>query len=401
MRNATDGEAFRDHAPVYFYSLYFVPLWVVIGSIGNVLSFLVWVSPRVRKENSSAVYLAALSLVDFFLLNFTFLIKLHILWPSITPVFNHPFICEAYSTPNVATQYMSHLLVLSFSVERWIAICFPFRQDSMCTTRRACFVVVGLAVLSLALSAIHAFLFRFKNGDCTTVKHLYDVMPYYNLAVELLMAGGVPILTLICNIRVIIELRRIERRNRILSGGRSSVSTSLMDEGRSSSRTNFKATTAMLLCVSFYLIFTALPEGICYTVQFIVGYPDEDWDGDYHPFFTLASVKGVVDQLMLSHYACNFFIYCFTGKLFRRHLTRHVLRCRFLFRSNNTTFYSAVRHSVATDHTRLNGNDHVVARGDGGDFPFPRAGRRQSGRSASSGGTAGATKEPMTLEHHL
>lgn len=52
---------------VFYLKLYALPIWFVVGLIGNAISFLIWVSSRQRGKNSSAVYLAALALSDLFL----------------------------------------------------------------------------------------------------------------------------------------------------------------------------------------------------------------------------------------------------------------------------------------------------------------------------------------------
>ena len=48
------------------------PLWYVIGVTGNTLSAIVWLQRRMHANNSSAVYLVALSVSDllFLLLHF-------------------------------------------------------------------------------------------------------------------------------------------------------------------------------------------------------------------------------------------------------------------------------------------------------------------------------------------
>lgn len=48
------------------------PLWYVIGITGNTLSVIVWMQRRMHANNSSAVYLVALSISDllFLLLHF-------------------------------------------------------------------------------------------------------------------------------------------------------------------------------------------------------------------------------------------------------------------------------------------------------------------------------------------
>jgi len=87
----------------------------------------------------------------------------------------------------------------------------------------------------------------------------------------------------------------------------------------------------MLLVVSFYLIFTTLPVTVCYalSLSFPMGEPTltEDAraaDPVWRRFVIYLSVRTVVEEIGLSHYACNFYIYLLTGRVFRRQLRRLV-----------------------------------------------------------------------------
>ena len=91
------------------------------------------------------------------------------------------------------------------------------------------------------------------------------------------------------------------------------------------------ATTFMLLAVSFYLIITTLPVTIFYSLalSFPQGDPDvRDYDTDptWRRHFIYLNIRILVDEMGLSHYACNFYIYLMTGRVFRRELRR--LFCR-------------------------------------------------------------------------
>jgi len=108
------------------------------------------------------------------------------------------------------------------------------------------------------------------------------------------------------------------------------------------------ATTFTLLAVSFYLIATTLPVTVCYVLylRFQEGDPavpagqraaDAAWSSHY----TYHDVRTVVEELGMSHYACNFYIYLATGRCFRRELRRLVAKlvpcCRHLSHSDWTS----------------------------------------------------------------
>jgi len=87
----------------------------------------------------------------------------------------------------------------------------------------------------------------------------------------------------------------------------------------------------MLLAVSFYLIITTLPVTICYalSLSFPEGDPsvaDYTTDPTWRRHLVYSNVRTLVEEMGLSHYACNFYIYLVTGRVFRRELRR--LCCR-------------------------------------------------------------------------
>jgi len=101
------------------------PVWYVVGIVGNVLSALVWLQRRMRRNNSSAVYLAALSINDTLFLLLHILLDLYTAWGVNT--IDYPVICETFALIYLVTQYLAPILVLGFTVERFIAVCYPYQ----------------------------------------------------------------------------------------------------------------------------------------------------------------------------------------------------------------------------------------------------------------------------------
>lgn len=299
-------------------------MWFVIGVFGNILSAIVWTSRRMRKENSSAIYLAALSITDLLTLILTLIIQLSFFF-NINTYF-YPIICETIFIPQLSVMHLSTMLVLAFTVERWLAICFPFHRDSLCTPRRAVIVVVMLTIFSICVFSPYSyFLFYDSNTGICEVRnaHIYF---YYQSTLEIVFSAGVPICTLVFNLLVIRELQKMAARSHAIGNGASGGGAG--GDGANDSR-NFKSTTAMLLSVSFFLILTALPEGATFSLQTF--FP-EGGDGltlvevqNDHVWvrhFRYLNVKLMTGFIGQSHYACNFIIYLCTGRLYRTYVMR-------------------------------------------------------------------------------
>ncbi|XP_039765710.1 FMRFamide receptor [Pararge aegeria] len=127
------------------------------GLLGNALAVLVLSRPQMRSSiNCLLVGLAAcdtaLILTSVLLFGLSALFPYagalryyyHHVCPRLTPV--------AYPLANVA-QTMSVYLTLIVTLERWVAVCHPFRAKALCTSARARWYVLGTAAFAFAYNA--------------------------------------------------------------------------------------------------------------------------------------------------------------------------------------------------------------------------------------------------------
>jgi len=106
-------------APFVAFSRYATLLWYAIGYPGNLIAFYVWIQRSMRQ--SSGCYLAALAAADFLFLLLHVVFELQTAWS--VSVLGQPGLCEAYPIFFYTTQYLSPLLVLAFTVERYAFGC--------------------------------------------------------------------------------------------------------------------------------------------------------------------------------------------------------------------------------------------------------------------------------------
>jgi hypothetical protein len=121
---------------------------IVLGTIGNCISVLVFFTTKLRKLSSS-FYLAALAVSDT-----GFLIALFISWLNSigVPLFNISGVCEVDNYLIYVCSFLSAWLVVAFTVERFIAVRYPLRRSSMCTVARAKTVLASLTLTALILN---------------------------------------------------------------------------------------------------------------------------------------------------------------------------------------------------------------------------------------------------------
>ena len=298
---------------------YVTPIWYAIGVFGNAMSAKIWTEKRMRSNNSSAIYLATLSVTDMVFLLLHTMQELKYAWGLKT--LSYPVVCEMYFVFNLSAQYLSPLLVLGFTVERYIAVCHPFKKEKFCTTSRAIRVVVLLIFISLSLCSMQAYLWTYdsKSKSCLVRPEAMaggeaSLWSIWTWSTEMLIFLLVPVVILTFNVLVIKEVRKLSNTGQYNLPGQ-------VKNAKGSSR----ATTFMLLSVSFYVIFTTLPATVVYALysNFHEGtltltdsqiFLDPVWSR-YRAYIT---VRKIVEEICLSHYACNVFLYLITGEHFRK-----------------------------------------------------------------------------------
>lgn len=127
------------------------------GLLGNALSVLVLTRPQMRSSvNCLLVGLAACDTV--LILTSVLLFGLSAVYPYTGRLRHYYYhVCPhltpyAYPLANAA-QTMSVYLTLIVTVERWVAVCHPFRAKALCTSSRARWYVLGTAAFALAYNA--------------------------------------------------------------------------------------------------------------------------------------------------------------------------------------------------------------------------------------------------------
>lgn len=379
--------------------------WLISGIFGNLLSFIIWSSRRQRRKNSSAVYLAALAIIDLFLILFLLNYAVEQYWctKGLTTV---PGICQIFQCLFIFTQYYSIVLVFGFTLERYLAVCFPFKRHKLCTTKRALLAISILAIFVLFPMFCQAVLWTSIDGECHMRDSVVSNEGFQTLLFvqEVLFSLVIPLATLVFNILVLCEIRRLihsstqlkrlasvpDRCTNVTSSksifGRQRTITSINSFKRGSSisfsaevkskeSSQFIAVTLMLIVLSFYLIICTVPASIVYLIQFKRLQPDDCLSDEYFPksndwisFFTHTKYKYIIDALCASHYACNFFIYFISSQSFRQQ-SIDLLKCkpkksRHISETGVDTFMLYRRRAPRTIKQISNASEYTDLRGN-------------------------------------
>ncbi|CAI2725541.1 unnamed protein product [Schistosoma spindalis] len=198
-----------------FVDRYVTIIYYILGFPGNFISLIIWSNKKMIKENSAAVYLAALSLNDIIVLIFALNRDLSRVWQIREYLL--PGSCEIQNILSPAVQYASPLFVLAFTIERWLAICKPFYIDRICSSKRAIYICIIIIISTIIVCSGYAYIFITETNTCSK-RHINPlIISVYLSCLEGVFAGIVPLLVLIFNCLVIKELAKVHHANKQLA----------------------------------------------------------------------------------------------------------------------------------------------------------------------------------------
>ena len=338
MRNASD----EDHLPVADTSLtetaalvdkIISPILYLIGFPGNIFAFVIWIQPRMR--HSSGMYLAALAIADLLFLIFHVLFEFYKVWNI--QLFDAPVLCELFPVIFMATQYVSPLLVLAFTVERFIAICIPSKRHTYCTPLRAKIVSACLAIFSFSLASMQAYFYKYYSHHHFCGIRVSAVsggtLSFWSIwtwITEMLVFMFVPLSILVFNVLII---RQVKRHT----------------DTDSSFKAFWQTTTFSLLVVSFYFIITTFPVSIVYAIRYYY-IPSKDTvikDADTQAKYLLA--KTIIEEIGITHFACKFYIFLIAERLFREEFVNVVRRLVCFMRKDTVAYIPQTENTTHTD----------------------------------------------------
>nr|AAP45004.1 peptide receptor GPCR [Drosophila melanogaster] len=166
----------------HFVHQYYIPVLCCTGSIGNILSVFVFFRTKLRKLSSS-FYLAALAVSDT-----CFLAGLFAQWLNFlnVDIYNQNYFCQFFTFFSYLASFCSVWFVVAFTVERFIAVIYPLKRQTMCTVRRAkivlfCLTLVGcLHCLPYIVIAKPVFMPKLNTTICDLNSEYKEQLALFN-----------------------------------------------------------------------------------------------------------------------------------------------------------------------------------------------------------------------------
>lgn len=305
-----------------WFDRYMTIFWYCLGITGNSLTIKIW-SKRVSRTNMSAMYLIVLAVTDLFYLLLHVIQELKFAWGFPTTDVNGW--CQLYFVLYMFTMYMSPLLILGFTIERFLSIITPFKSQRFSITNRGPFEISGITLLALLLALPQIFSWEIQRGECQGPDHQFHAV--WSWISDSLVFVIFPVTSLVLNSVVMkAASKAAKKRQSTLPICRGN---STPDRSTRQNKSKLSPSTLTLMCVSFYRIITVIPVTILFALQrefnygrFDLSLSQIEHDRVWENHFMWYRAKKTVDEIGLSQYCCNIFIYLITASHFRHEMKK-------------------------------------------------------------------------------
>jgi len=309
----------------YVIWVFVMPVALLVGIVGNVLSIVVLQSKAFRRT-TTGVYLPITAVAD----------TIHVVVGcqeilEVAGIFSareyNVWACRAYKVIYYTSGDAAIWLLVAFTFDRFVAVCFPLRKRRVCRWKRAVIASATIIFLSLAKN-FHEFWTRgpeyTESGEfvriCGRQKRYKFFLDYVRPWIAIILITVVPfILILFFNCMIVHSLLKAQRlRSKNAAYTEACATPTGTGNKPPTSATSFRQTTFMCLGVSFAFLILVAPS-----VVLLTGKPY--WKrGDAAAY---GNAKAISNFLSILHHCINFFLYCVTGRRFRQEL-KATLTCR-------------------------------------------------------------------------
>lgn len=317
---SSDNDEANNKQPFYNFVhglyLYAIPLISILGIIGNISSFKVFVCSGFNKQASS-VYLSVLSISDTW-----FLLALFLGWFGSLDIrlYQNGVLCMISVYVTYITSFLSVWYVVLIMLERYIVVCHPLQAPALCSKKRSSIATCIVTAFAIVFYA-HCFFTMTTVSDQSDSRksacqltyddiNLIAVITYVDSAITFIVPFVV-IFTL--NVLVIRAIRSFTYRHvsrhekKYYSPSHNTLSMAQM------------RLTIMLMVVSIVFLVLNLPS---HGVRFYIAINKLV----HKPNIPLFLTQQVCQILYYVNFAINFLLYFCTSKTFRRSL-REPMKC--------------------------------------------------------------------------
>uniref|UniRef100_UPI0037E81DB5 neurotensin receptor type 1 n=1 Tax=Semicossyphus pulcher TaxID=241346 RepID=UPI0037E81DB5 len=326
-----------------------------VGSVGNSITLFTLLSRKSLQNLQSTVHyhLASLAVSDLLILVLSMPIELYnFIW------FHHPWVfgdavCRGYYFLRDSCSYATALNIASLSVERYMAICHPFKAKSIMSRSRTKKLISAMWLASFALASPMLFIMGqvLRRGEniCTatvdpgTVKAVLQMNAFLSFVIPMV---AISVLNGVIANQLLWMFREAEQENRVcIVGGNPTVLNVTVEPNRAQS---LRHGVLVLRAVVIAFVVCWLP----YHTRRLMFCYITDWSHDlydfYHYFYMLTNVlfyvSSAINPILYNLVSANY------RQIFFATLRYPCLPCRHTARRHA---HPLTRHSISisSSHT--------------------------------------------------
>ena len=289
-----------------------VSLFLLIGTIGNTLSFVVMLRKRMRRK-SICNYFAAMAFTEIVLL----VVNSYVVLSHAASIGEQAVVLTVGCAPLRmlvnSTSTISSQLLTAASIERCIAVCYPIKSRTWQTVKKSRVVIFCIIVFN-AVYSLPVFKFylpvdiKFK-GETYTLCENSDGKVYVTISVLLYSAAPLTII-IAANCQIIMKIYQGSKMMKNLCNYQTEIGIQWKIVLK---------TLPVLLALSFMFLITTVPS----SVMFLLVFYNNNWaiiDSESSDFCSRMTLWSIIDLIRIGNYSLNFFIYCLTSENVRQEL---------------------------------------------------------------------------------
>ena len=305
------------HVAVFLWKM-FLPVFLVFGVPGNILSVVVLSRKRMRNTTTS-VYLRILAIVDTTVLLISVPRQMLYYYASIKVTNLSNFSCKFYPYLTPSCIALSWCLLPVITLDRFIHVRYPIWAKEHCTRKSAVVVFLVLTLTILAINFHRAAFYSIQEVGvspnstkvsviCGPTSEWYGQFrdKIWPVIFTSLFSVTPVACQLVCNVLLVRQLTVRSRQNKARKS---------LEAGHKREQRDLKSVTRMLLVVCVFFTLSSVPQ----CTQLISKRYLFDTDIP-HDVAKELLFQCIVQILMYSNNSINFLLYTVSGRMFRREL---------------------------------------------------------------------------------
>lgn len=327
--------------------MYMSPIVFVVGIFGNTIIIILMRSKKLQGTTSS-VYLPLLAIADIATLMFGIIPEWLEHCNIVVMKELNQWVCKFEKFLFYTASDCAIWILVAFTFDRFIAVCFPLRKLSLCRKKNAMITCIVILCSAVAKN-FHVYWTRGSEYDeeGNVVKNCGRPDPYAQFElyvrpwIAFTLVSAIPFIVIFsCNVFIIKTLLEAQKMRASSSGSKT-----------------FTQTTMMCMSASLTFLVVVTPS-----IILLIGRPywEKNDDGGKNHAYTAA--KSVANQLTYVNHSINFFLYCLTGERFRSELSA-LFKCgksRKASTTNTTEHHKKASKKLSRNYSESNLFDETV-----------------------------------------